>query len=476
MNIALYLSLPKPREIAIGQALKAGFEAHGDRVTVLATADYAGAREKTQLAVTIGIKGRSKAVFDDHLRSARHALLVDKSYFGRSEFLRLALDGFQPRSLHAEERPHDRLQRLGVRFGAPRAPQKRGVVIYAGSSQKYCDWHGLGDATAYATGVCHAINKVFGTGNELKSSRVVLYRPKPSWVAGHAEDARPVPETVFSGPDVKLAALLPDCHALVTHGSNAAVEAVAAGIPVVVLERGTCGAERVANLDLEADLPRPGFPGEDERRQWAANLAYHQFTLEEISSGYAWGLIQKHTWKAHEKRVGGMNDLQGVIEQYRLMHGNPKMFRGRLADVYCAEIAALCQETSAETLLDYGSGKGHQYSLHRQHETHAFPEPHCYDPGVMELAQKPKGQFDGVLCLDVMEHIPEAHVEEVLAEIFAYARKFVFLVIFTAPARKHLPDGRNCHLSVQPPAWWDEKIARHGRGQRLVVHYKGRDE
>lgn len=474
MKITLYLSGNKERELAIGRALQAGFERHGDQVTVRWTAEYTAPDEGSQLAAVIGVKGNSKKIFEEYRRAGRHTLLVDKAYFERARHLRLVLDGFQPHYAHAIERPHDRLERFGLDL-KPRRKGRGDYVIYAGSSQKYCDWHDLGDATAFAETTCKRINKVFGTGNELPSIMPLLYRPKPSWVAGHPDEARPVPATIFSGPDVKLPALLPRCHALVTHGSNAAVEAVIAGIPAVVVSRGACAAEPVAELDLEKGLWDPRFPGKDERRQWLANLAYCQFPIEEISNGYAWSTLQPMTIKPLEQKLAGLNELDAVAELYRLMHQSPKMFRGRLADVYGAEIAELCLRHSATSLLDYGSGKGHQYSVHRQHETWGFPEPVCYDIGVEAFRQKPKGPFDGVLCLDMLEHVPEAFVDHELDEIFRLARKFVYLVIFTAPARKSLPDGRNAHLTVKPEAWWDQRIQRAARGQEIRVHYKGED-
>ena len=477
MNITLYLSLNKERERAIGAALEAGFKRHGDQVRVVATADYQAPDDDTQMAVVVGIKGRSKQAFDDHLKSGRHALLVDKSYFGRTEYLRLSLDGFQPHYAHAVKRPTDRLKRLKVEFMQRRASTPDSCVIYAGSSQKYCDWHELGDATEYAKTVCHRINKQF------HGLRQVLYRPKPSWVAGHPEDAVAIPHTAFSGPDVRLHQLLPRCHALVTHGSNAAVEAVMAGVPAVVISDGACAAERVAETVLE-NIWDPRFPEAEERRQWAANLAYCQFTIDEIADGTAWGIVLPQTWKGSEAQFAAASELERTIAQYRQMHLHPKMFRGRLADCYAAEIATLCQETGSSSLLDYGSGKGEQYTQQRQHERFGFPEPTCYDPGVPAFAVKPvdrtprQAGFDGVLCLDVMEHVPEAHVDEVLAEIFGCARRFVYLVIFTAAARKHLPDGRNCHLTQRPPAWWNERIraAECGLGRKVVVHFKGEDD
>lgn len=84
--------------------------------------------------------------------------------------------------------------------------------------------------------------------------------------------------------------------------------------------------------------------------------------------------------------------------------------------------------------------------------------PHLYDPGVPEFSEKPHKTFDGVICCDVLEHIPEEDVQSVLYDIFRYANKFVMLQIFLGPSKKILPDGRNAHLTQQTPLWWKEQI------------------
>ena len=37
-------------------------------------------------------------------------------------------------------------------------------------------------------------------------------------------------------------------------------------------------------------------------------------------------------------------------------------------------------------------------------------------------------------------------------------KKVAFLVIACRPANRHLDDGRNAHLIVEPPDWWLKKI------------------
>lgn len=76
---------------------------------------------------------------------------------------------------------------------------------------------------------------------------------------------------------------LQNCWALVTHTSNAAVEALLAGVPVFCT--GSCAAAGMGLTDLRS-IETPLMP--DDREQWAANLAANQWTLPEMADGTSW--------------------------------------------------------------------------------------------------------------------------------------------------------------------------------------------
>lgn len=158
---------------------------------------------------------------------------------------------------------------------------------------------------------------------------------------------------------------------------------------------------------------------------------------------------------------------------YTAMHEDrPKLFAGDSLLHHVDAIAELVRETGAKTLLDYGSGKGFQYLAKRAHEAWGGILPVCYDVGVRQLSERPAGTFSGVICTDVLEHIAEEDVDGVLADIFSYAESFVFLAISCRPAKKFFPDGRNVHLTVKEPGWWDRKINRLERpGFSIQVSY-----
>lgn len=79
---------------------------------------------------------------------------------------------------------------------------------------------------------------------------------------------------------------LRDAHALVSHGSIAAVESVIMGCPVFV-DR-SCAAALVGLTDL-AKIEAPIYPG---REQWLHSLAYCQFNERELVDGTLWRLIE----------------------------------------------------------------------------------------------------------------------------------------------------------------------------------------
>lgn len=165
-----------------------------------------------------------------------------------------------------------------------------------------------------------------------------------------------------------------------------------------------------------------------------------------------------------------------LIGQYRLMHDQrPHRYsRGSTVRKYIGEIAKLVAEIPTESILDYGSGAGTQYTVDRIHEGWGGPMPALFDPAIPGIDDLPEDVFDGVICTGVLEHIPEPELDLAIGNLAKYARRWALIVVGTGPSpRKRLPDGRNVHVTIRPATWWQERIeaAFGDRDIRLWLGY-----
>lgn len=170
---------------------------------------------------------------------------------------------------------------------------------------------------------------------------------------------------------------------------------------------------------------------------------------------------------------------QELNTYYRQLHkegeknlniGAEKTFPGFSVLSQVERIRDLCEQFSAESLLDYGSGKGKQYNAPLVDVGGAEKEllvdywdvmsVHCYDPAYEPFTKLPEETFDGVISTDVLEHCPEEDVDWIIGEMFSFAKDFVLANVACYPAKKTLPNGENAHTTIQSPDWWVEKFQK----------------
>ena len=164
------------------------------------------------------------------------------------------------------------------------------------------------------------------------------------------------------------------------------------------------------------------------------------------------------------KNYGDLLEVYKNFHQKGTKWENAKQtFDGRSLQFFFNPIKQIINTTKSQSLIDFGCGKGKFYfnkikikeiEYNNISEFWKIDDYYLYDPGVKKFKIYPKEKKDGVICVDVVEHITPEDVEIFIANLFDLANKFVFIVIACYPAKKTLPDGRNVHLSIKTPGEW----------------------
>ncbi len=159
-----------------------------------------------------------------------------------------------------------------------------------------------------------------------------------------------------------------------------------------------------------------------------------------------------------------------IIEKYKLFHKHGienqpgfSTFLGYSLSKWIVNIKDIIKSSNCSSLLDFGCGKGFLYKNkfklgEKEYDNLSdfwkINEIFLYDPGVKEFSTYPDKKYDGVVCTDVIEHIPEEDVINFIDGLFKLSNKFIFVVIATIPASKYFDDGNNIHLCLKTQDKW----------------------
>lgn len=143
--------------------------------------------------------------------------------------------------------------------------------------------------------------------------------------------------------------------------------------------------------------------------------------------------------------------------QLRELHGNKKRFdQGRKTYRIVKDFLRTYRPA---TVLDFGCSHGGLMSVINQE--HPDMATTGYDPGVPEYQHWTGQLVDAVISIDAIEHIEPQYLTETLIKINSVMQMGACFRIACYPAKKFLPDGRNCHLIVQHPDWWRQQLLTH---------------
>ena len=166
---------------------------------------------------------------------------------------------------------------------------------------------------------------------------------------------------------------------------------------------------------------------------------------------------------------------ESLKEAIKFHEINSENWIGEALAEYKYNIFDLIKKNNVKTILDYGCGKAKFHPILFNNKK--LPDSPMginitkYDPAVSEYSNKPTGTYDLVLCIDVLEHVQEDKIEEVLEDLFNYGNK-IFLTITCYPAIQILTNGKNAHYTIKEPDWWKEKLKRYNDNDKFFVIFQ----
>lgn len=261
MRAAVYAG-PAEHQRAHSHAMATGLRRHGIEVEFFTQLDTAG---KADFYCTWGWRN-GKRIHD----AGGRVLVMERGYLGdRFTWTSLGWNGLNGRAtFHTDGRGSERFDKHFAQFVKPWRDDGQGYALIVGQVPGDMSIAHL-DAREWYREAAHTM---LGRGYQPK------FRPHPQAVAKGLSSGD-LPSYRLGGGTLQEA--LEGAAVVVTMNSNTGVDAVLAGVPTIVCDRGAM-AGPVAAYGLDAELVTP------DRTEWFSRLAWTQFTLDEIESGFAW--------------------------------------------------------------------------------------------------------------------------------------------------------------------------------------------
>lgn len=243
-----------------------GVERCGDKVKLRTENDYQ--MDDFDIAILWGFLVPCQTIIKSCRDSGKPFIFIDLGYWRRDHhYVKVTVNDRHPTAyLMKQPMPATRFNKLKLTI-KPWRGSTNGYILLAGMSGKAA-WSWNLVAESYEREAVAELRK--------HTQRSVVYRPKPNW-----QEAQPIDGTKLD-KRTQLEVALREASCVVTHHSNIGCDAVLEGIPVL----SKCGAvSALVPYDLK-HLEKLECPV--DREQWCYNLAYCQWTLNELADGSCW--------------------------------------------------------------------------------------------------------------------------------------------------------------------------------------------
>lgn len=154
------------------------------------------------------------------------------------------------------------------------------------------------------------------------------------------------------------------------------------------------------------------------------------------------------------------------LDQYAAIHSQKKYGTGSAKARRWIEPWVIVRRPAS--ILDYGAGQSRMVEMLR---AKMLGVRHRFDPAIPEINHVPHTRYDLVTCTDVLEHLDQEEIPQVLKHIRSLTTHAI-IAADTRPANVTLPNGENAHATVQPPEWWAAQISAVF-GEAELIHVTG---
>ena len=207
--------------------------------------------------------GWKQVMHEAHDHWPERVLHADLGFWTRTTYLKLGLgDRWAPLADH--EYDGARFEEHGISILPTRKPGKR--VLVCGMSVKAAVSWGF-EPQQWERKI---VRQLVETGAN------VVYRPKPP-----GQFMAPLPNSEYNQSGTLTEVMRQRVDAVVSHHSNAAIDALAEGLPIYV-KRGISRSLSVPNVE---DVIGAEAPSIEARTAFLHQVAYHQWTLKELAEG-----------------------------------------------------------------------------------------------------------------------------------------------------------------------------------------------
>jgi hypothetical protein len=197
----------------------------------------------------------------------KKVIVIEKGYINRSKYYSVGYDSQNGwADFKNKDMPPDRFHNLGVKLKEYRKGGEH--ILLCGQ----VPWDTSVQHLDYEEWCRSIVGKI-----KKHTNRPIIFRPHPLAAGAFTQIAG-----AKTSNKKALEEDLEDCWAAVSYNSNALVIAAIKGIPIFACSDGSMA------LEISEDFVDLDNPKLYNREQWAYNIAYSQWTLDEMRSGRTW--------------------------------------------------------------------------------------------------------------------------------------------------------------------------------------------